>query len=60
MSAKERLRYEAVAEAVASAKIEGYDIDSQTEELCMMLAEGLISLEEYIGRVLKMSEAISA
>ena len=60
MSAKERIRHEAVAEAVASARIEGYDIDEQTENLCIMLAEGMISMEEYIEQVLKMSEAVLA
>ena len=55
MSAKERIKHEAVAEAVASARIEGYDIDEQTENLCIMLAEGMISMEEYIDQILGMA-----
>ena len=59
MSIEEKNNHEAVAEAIASARIEGYEIDSQTESLCVMLAEGLITLEDYIGQVLKMSESIN-
>ena len=55
MSAEERIRHEAVAEAVASARIEGYDIDQQTENLCIMLAEGMISMEEYVDQILGMA-----
>ena len=55
MSAEDRIRHEAVAEAVASARIEGYDIDQQTENLCIMLAEGMISMEEYIDQILGMA-----
>lgn len=58
MSIEEKNNHEAVAEAIASARIEGYEIDSQTESLYVMLAEGLITLEDYIGQVLKMSESI--
>ena len=58
MSIEEKNNHEAVAEAIASARIEGYEIDSQTESLCVMLAEGLITLGDYIGQVLKMSESI--
>ena len=60
MKTEKKNSCEAVAEAVASAKIEGYEIDEETENLCVMLAEDRIFLEEYIGQVLKMSEAISA
>ena len=54
MSENER----AVKEAVASSRIEGYEIDMESEKLCMMLAEGIITQTEYISRVLQMSEAV--
>jgi uncharacterized protein with NRDE domain len=38
----------AVAEAVASAKIEGYEIDAETEALCTKLAEVLNSSKDEI------------
>ena len=56
MSESER----AVKEAVASSRIEGYEIDPESEKLCMMLAEGIISQEEYIAQVLQMSKAVIA
>ncbi len=59
MSVEEQIKYDAVTEAMASANIEGYEIDSQSENLCMMLSEGLITLDEYIGLVLKMSEMMA-
>lgn len=48
----------AVKEAVASSRIEGYEIDSESIDLCLMLAEGRITQSEYIMRVLQMSEAV--
>lgn len=57
MSQEEQNRT-AVAEAVASARIEGYEIDADTEALCMKLAEGLITQAEYIHRVLELSKAV--
>ena len=50
----------AVSEAVASARIEGYVIDSESETLCMKLAEGSITQSEYIQRILELSKAILA
>ena len=48
----------AVKEAVASSVIEGYEIDPETIDLCMLLAEGKITQAEYIMRVLQMSEGV--
>ena len=50
----------AVKEAVASSIIEGYEIDPETIDLCMLLAEGKITQAEYILRVLQMSEGVKA
>ena len=50
----------AVKEAVASSVIEGYEIDQETIDLCMLLAEGKITQAEYIMRVLQMSEGVKA
>lgn len=59
MSNKEQAR-RAVSEAVASARIEGYVIDSESETLCMKLAEGNITQSEYIQQILELSKAILA
>lgn len=48
----------AVAEAVASAKIEGYEIDAETEALCTKLAEGVITQAEYVHRIMELSKAV--
>ena len=50
--------HRAVSEAVASARIEGYVIDSESETLCMKLAEGSITQLEYIQQILEMSKAV--
>ena len=57
MSNNEQAR-RAVSEAVASARIEGYMIDSESETLCMKLAEGSITQSEYIQQILEMSKAV--
>lgn len=57
MSNNEQAR-RAVSEAVASARIEGYVIDSESETLCMELAEGSITQSEYIQQILEMSTAV--
>lgn len=57
MSNNEQAR-RAVSEAMASARIEGYVIDSDSETLCMKLAEGSITQSEYIQRILEMSKAV--
>ena len=57
MSNNEQAR-RAVSEAVASARIEGYMIDSESETLCMKLAEGSITQSEYIQRILELSKAV--
>ena len=49
----------AVSAAVVSARIEGYNvIDSESETLCMELAEGSITQSEYIQQILEMSTAV--
>lgn len=48
----------AVSEAVASAKIEGYMIDPKSKALCMKLAEGSITQAEYIQQILELSKAV--
>lgn len=59
MSNKEQAR-RAVSEAVASARIEGYVIDSESKTLCMKLAEGSITQSEYIQRILELSTVVSS
>ena len=58
MSKEEQQNRSAVSEAVASARIEGYTIDAESETLCMKLAEGSFTLAEYIQQVLEMSKAV--
>ena len=57
MSIEEQNR-SAVSEAVASAKIEGYLIDPESEALCMKLADGSITQAEYIQQILELSKAV--
>ena len=46
----------AVKEAVASSKIEGYEIDQESIRLCMLVAEGKLTRDEYIMKILEMSQ----
>lgn len=57
MSIEEQNR-SAVSEAVASARIEGYMIDPESEALCMKLVEGRFTQAEYIQQILVFSEAL--
>ena len=55
---KEEQDRRAVSEAVASARIEGYVIDAESETLCLKLAEGKITHSEYFQQILEMSKAV--
>lgn len=46
---------EAIENAVSSLRMEGYEIDAESKDMCKMLLEKKISFEQYVALVKKKS-----
>jgi len=47
--------YEALRSALASTRMEGFDVTEQTEKDCIRLLSGEISLEDMVNEILNRS-----
>ena len=45
--------YEALRSALASTRMEGFDVTEQTEKDCVRLMSGEISLEDMVNEILR-------
>ena len=47
--------YEALRSALASTRMEGFDVTEQTEKDCVRLMSGEVSVEELVDTIMKRS-----